>query len=132
MIPLSRRSTSRVFSCSRQALPRPARFYSTPTRRVDSPALSTSAPPATNDYPGFMPQDGAPRGHSYEEMRRFLNEDRRYTILPTPLPQTDHSDLDDHYFPETYMQDQISIIDACIRNGYDVPRAKEIFERVRK
>lgn len=65
------------------------------------------------------------------EMRSFLSQDQRYTILPTPLPENEYSALDDMYFPETSMQDQVSIIDACLHNNYDVPRAKEIFERIR-
>jgi DNA-directed RNA polymerase len=35
------------------------------------------------------------------------------------------------YFPKSPIQDQISVIDACLHNLYDVPRAKQIFGRLR-
>lgn len=72
------------------------------------------------------PQDGT------SSIRNFLMNGQPLTILPTPLPQTEHSALDDLYFPDSPMQDTISIIDACLRSRVDLPRARDIFERVRR
>ncbi|KAI0340467.1 DNA/RNA polymerase [Trametopsis cervina] len=138
MIPITKRSAPRVLRalCARQALPRPARFYSSPSKSAQAPALA-SAPLPTSEYPAYMSTPQKPKSdqeeqYGLQEMLDFLTREQQYTVLPTPLPENERSTLNDMYFPETPMQDQVSIIDACLYNGYDVPRAKEIFERIRE
>ncbi|KAF9239424.1 hypothetical protein BU15DRAFT_61937 [Melanogaster broomeanus] len=54
-------------------------------------------------------------------------------MLPTPLPSdTATTALNNLYFPDSPTQDQLAVMDACLHNLYDVPRAKQIFERLRK
>jgi DNA-directed RNA polymerase len=128
MIPLSRRRLeTTLVSCSRQSLPRPARLYSTPSKATYAPAFASSQsvqPPV--DYPAFLSQ---PRK---DDMHGFLKRRTPYTILPTPLPEDQTSNLNDFYFTDSPTQDLLAVIDACIHNLYDVPRAKQVFERLRK
>jgi DNA-directed RNA polymerase len=65
-------------------------------------------------------------------MHKFLKRDTSYTILPTPLPIDHSSHLNDLYFTDSPTQDLLAVIHACLHNVYDVPRAKQIFERLRK
>ena len=55
-----------------------------------------------------------------------------YTILPTPLPEDHSSQLNSMYFADGPTQDQIAVIDACLHNLYDIPRAKHIFDQLRQ
>ncbi|OCH85018.1 DNA/RNA polymerase [Obba rivulosa] len=65
-------------------------------------------------------------------MQGFLRRRTPYTILPTPLPaETGSSALNDLYFTDSPTQDAVSVMDACLHNLYDVPRAKHIFEQLR-
>lgn len=64
-------------------------------------------------------------------MQTFLRSRTPYTILPAPLPQDKHSELNDLLYTNSPMQDLIAVMDACLHNGYDVPRAKEIFDNLR-
>ncbi|KAI0798166.1 DNA/RNA polymerase [Abortiporus biennis] len=139
MIPLARRTAGRV-SYSRQSLPRPARLYSSPSKRVNAEAaLATETPlhsaelyppyPTTHSQ-GKQTEDGLPI--VYEDMETFLRKRVPYTMLPTPLPADRTSTLNDFYFMDSPTQDQVSIIDACLHNLYDVNRAKEVFGQLRK
>ena len=136
MIPL-RRSTTKslettLLSYSRQALPRPARLYSTPSTARRNAYLAQAVP----TQPELPPYMGQPSGRSDaaapEDMHNFLKRTTPYTILPTPLPSTHQSPLNDLYFPDSPTQDLLAVIEACLHNLYDVPRAKQIFERLRK
>ena len=136
MIPL-RRSTKKslettLLSYSRQALPRPARLYSTPSTARRNAYLAESLP-AQPELPPYMSK---PSGRSdvavSEDMHSFLKRNIPYTMLPTPLPTDQDSHLNDIYFIDSPTQDLIAVIDACLHNFYDVPRAKQIFERLRK
>ncbi|CAE6464323.1 unnamed protein product [Rhizoctonia solani] len=51
------------------------------------------------------------------------------TLLPTPLPE--HMPQNEHYFPSSKKQQSLAVIAACLRDLYDVPRAEEIFNRLR-
>ncbi|KAG1773841.1 hypothetical protein EDD22DRAFT_841721 [Suillus occidentalis] len=64
-------------------------------------------------------------------MNGFLKRRTPYTILPTPLPDDRASALNSFYFTDSPTQDQLAVIDACLHNLYDVPRAKQIFEQLR-
>lgn len=56
------------------------------------------------------------------------------TIIPIPLPDdvTSSTPLHDYFFPDTRSQDLIAIMDTCLNDCYDVPRARDIFESTRK
>ncbi|KAJ1306117.1 hypothetical protein OPQ81_010828 [Rhizoctonia solani] len=60
-----------------------------------------------------------------EELRR-----QPLTLLPTPLP--DDMPQNEHYFPSSKKQQSLAVIAACLRDLYDVPRAEEIFNRLRE
>ena len=65
-------------------------------------------------------------------MQGFLRLRAPYTILPTPLPDDLTSELNELYFTDSPTQDQLAVIDACLHNLYDVPRAKAILNRLRE
>jgi DNA-directed RNA polymerase len=143
MIPLSTRAARQktettLLSCSRQRLPRPARLYSTPTKRASAPTFDAVTPPPPDTYPAFLPalpklavSSGDQTDSSSSDMRSFLLQRTPYTIIPPPLPQDKHSELNDFYYTDSPTRDLIAVMDACLHNGYDVPRAKEIFDDLR-
>lgn len=144
MIPLStraarKRTETALLSYSRQRLPRPARLYSTPTKRASSPAFDTITPSLPDSYPAFLPAHpelpdsvGALQADpNMSDMRSFLHTRTPYMILPPPLPDDKHSDLNDFYYTDSPTRDLIAVMDACLHNGYDVPRAQEIFNDLR-
>jgi DNA-directed RNA polymerase, mitochondrial len=143
MIPLStraaRKKTETILSYPRQCLPRPARLYSTPTKRASAPAIDAISPPPSDTYPAFLlahpkladSTGAASSDSSTSDMRSFLLTRTPYTILPPPLPQDKHSELNDFYYTDSPTRDLIAVMDACLHNGYDVPRAKEIFDGLR-
>lgn len=136
MIPL-RRSTTKslgttLLSYSRQALPRPARLYSTPSTARHNAYLAESLP-AQPELPPYMSKPAAKDDESITgDLHKFLRRDAPYTLLPTPLPSNYSSRLNDLYFTDSPTQDSLAVIDACLHNHYDVPRAKQIFETLRK
>ncbi|KAG9311110.1 DNA/RNA polymerase [Chiua virens] len=133
----ARKLETTLVSYSRQCLPRPARLYSTPSKKANAPAaafaqlqvphpdavrFTTQKDPLTEEGVSFV-----------NNMRGFLHRRVPYTILPTPLPDQCHSTvLNTYFFPDSPTQDQLAVMDACLHNLYDVPRAKQIFERLRK
>lgn len=144
MIPLSTRAVRKktettLLSYSRQRLPRPARLYSTPTKRASSPAFDAITPSLPDSYPAFLPAHprladsaGAPQDDpNTSDMRSFLRTRTPYMVLPPPLPQDKRSKLNDFYYTDSPTRDLIAVMDACLHNGYDVPRAKEIFDDLR-
>lgn len=120
-------------SYSRQRLPRPARLYSTPSRKANAFAQLRVPHPDTVRFTTQkdpLTQEGIP---FVNDMRGFLHRRVPYTILPTPLPdQSNPTALNTYFFPDSPTQDQLAVMDACLHNLYDVPRAKQIFERLRK
>ena len=136
MIPL-RRSTKKslettLLSYSRQALPRPARLYSTPSTARRNAYLAEPLP-AQPELPPYMSKPKAQGDAAVPEgMHTFLNRNVSYTMLPALLPASQESRLNDLYFMNSPAQDLLAVIDACLHNFYDVPRAKQIFERLRK
>ncbi|KAG6896061.1 hypothetical protein C0992_010594 [Termitomyces sp. T32_za158] len=128
--------TARVLS--RQSLPRPARLFSTPTAQTRAPALATATAHASPDYPSFLAQPTSepalqPRNLDLPtELSHFLQRPTAYTILPAPLPSDRSSPTNDLYYADTVTQDLLSVMDACLHNLYDVPRARDIFDRLRE
>ncbi|KAG6329701.1 hypothetical protein ID866_9388 [Astraeus odoratus] len=137
MIPrTSRRLETTLLSYSRQCLPRPARLYSTPSKKTNAPAAAfAQVKVARPSYPAFIykeaivPRDGSV-GTTFTDMQEFLKRRTPYTILPAPLP--DDSALNNFLFTDSPTQDQLAVMDACLHNLYDVPRAKQVFERLRR
>ncbi|KIM89933.1 hypothetical protein PILCRDRAFT_812715 [Piloderma croceum F 1598] len=131
MIPRAsaRRLETTLVSYSRQSLPRPARFYSTPTKKANAPALAQATLPDLGFDP-FVPKPKEPAVN--DELQRFLGRRPQFTMLPTPLPDDRSSALNDFYFPDSPTQDLVAVMDACMHNLYDVPRATQIFENMRR
>ncbi|KAH0833941.1 DNA/RNA polymerase [Lanmaoa asiatica] len=132
----SRLETTLV-SYTRQRLPRPARLYSTPSKKTNAPATAFAQLQVPHpDTFGFTTQKDplTQEGISFvNDMRGFLHRRIPYTILPTPLPdRSNPTALSTYFFPDSPTQDQLAVMDACLHNLYDVPRAKQIFERLRK
>jgi DNA-directed RNA polymerase len=122
---------------SRQNLPRPARLYSTPSKRALATAVATAQIPRT-EYPGYFPQpppenSAEPRNGSLgHQLEGFLHRRLPYTIIPTPLPSDQSSDANSIWFTDSATQDLLGVMDACLHNLYDVRRARSIFERMRE
>ncbi|KAG2159045.1 uncharacterized protein EDB93DRAFT_1053847, partial [Suillus bovinus] len=120
-------------SYSRQRLSRPARLYSTPTKTANAPASAFAQVPLPHpEYPSLLAQREVTATANYlVAMNGFLKRRTPYTILPTPLPDDRASALNSFYFTDSPTQDQLAVMDACLHNLYDVPRAKQIFEQLR-
>ncbi|KAF9463341.1 hypothetical protein BDZ94DRAFT_1148095, partial [Collybia nuda] len=136
MIPRAAQRLETTLLSSRQSLPRPFRLYSTPSKRVNA-ALAT-AQVHRQDYPNFLqtPTPETPlevRNDTLgNELEGFLKRRIPYTILPTPLPSGRSSDINDLWYTDSPTQDLLAVMDACLHNMYDVPRAKNIFDRMRE
>ncbi|KAG5643187.1 hypothetical protein DXG03_001391 [Asterophora parasitica] len=137
MLPRAVNRLETTLLSSRQSLPRPARLYSTPSKRANAPALAT-AHVSQPDYPSFLNQPQAERPLESRqislenELANFLQRSAPYTILPTPLPSDRSSPVNDMFYPDSGTQDLLAVMDACLHNLYDVSRAKGIFERLRE
>ena len=148
MIPRVTRRLEAKLSVSRQRLPRPARLYSSLTRRNEAPATATahsqppefpafdtnfitpSSSPTPFTSPSSYEVSGSPLSHLISE---YLVRKPQLTILPTPLPPGSGSvDGYNQWFKDSKSQDMAGIIDACLHNLYDVPRAQNVFERLRQ
>ncbi|EIN05774.1 hypothetical protein PUNSTDRAFT_26549, partial [Punctularia strigosozonata HHB-11173 SS5] len=76
-----------------------------------------------------------------EGMHEFLKLRTPYTMIPTPAPLAEPSgrkrpttpshSIQDLYFTDTPTQDHLAIIDACLHDCYDVPRAQKVFDMLR-
>ncbi|KAJ7088569.1 DNA/RNA polymerase [Mycena crocata] len=64
-------------------------------------------------------------------LQNFLQRQTAYTVLPTPLPQNVTSPENDYWFSNSATQELLAVMDACLYDLYDVPRAKGIFDRLR-
>lgn len=133
MIPLSRRTSTRkletaLLSYSRQSLPRPAR-YSTPSKRNNAQAM------LERDAPSQAHSRETPSNpfiyNGLDGMGAFLQRRIPYTFLPTPTPADVLSPLNDMVFPSSQVQDSLSVIDTCLHDCYDVPRAQFVLDQLR-
>ncbi|KAJ7160872.1 DNA/RNA polymerase [Mycena filopes] len=66
-----------------------------------------------------------------DDLQNFLKQKAQYAIIPPPLPQDHSSDVNDYWFSDSATQDLLAVMDACLHDLYDVPRAKGIFDRLR-
>ncbi|KAF7290519.1 DNA-directed RNA polymerase [Mycena indigotica] len=64
------------------------------------------------------------------DIQAFLDRPLPLTVLPTPLPHNFRSVQNDIWFSDSETQELMAIMDACLHNLYDVPRAKTIFDRL--
>ncbi|KAK0201027.1 DNA/RNA polymerase [Desarmillaria ectypa] len=115
---------------SRQGLPRPARLYSTPTRRVNAPALATMPAPQP-DFPANLLREAATAQYT-NELAGYLKQRTQYTFLPGVRPNDSSSPSNNEWYADSATQDLLAVMDACIHNLYDIPRAKSIFDRLRR
>lgn len=53
-------------------------------------------------------------------------------VLPTPLPGDESSAQDSYYFPRSGYVETLNIIDACMFRGHDMPRARMLFDGLRR
>ncbi|KAH7334818.1 hypothetical protein B0J17DRAFT_770366 [Rhizoctonia solani] len=53
-------------------------------------------------------------------------------VQPLQYKQINHLPQNEHYFPSSKKQQSLAVIAACLRDLYDVPRAEEIFNRLRE
>ncbi|KAH9476822.1 DNA-directed RNA polymerase, mitochondrial [Psilocybe cubensis] len=128
MIPrTARRRLEATLLSARQSLPRPARLYSTPTKRHNAPATASATIPTPDSYPPFIPQNNS----QHDELSAFLHRETSLTLLPTPEPGTSLSKEAERWFVDSSSLDMAGIIDACLHNLHDVPRAHSVFQRLR-
>ena len=67
-----------------------------------------------------------------KHLNAFLRRTGPLTIIPTPLPDDSSSNqLNDFFFPDSRSQDLLAIIDTCLNECYDVPRARDVLESMR-
>ncbi|KAF8520292.1 hypothetical protein JB92DRAFT_2709471, partial [Gautieria morchelliformis] len=65
-------------------------------------------------------------------LNSFLRQRSPLTIIATPLPDdTSPDQLNDFFFPDSRSQDLLAVIDTCLNECYDVPRARDVFESMR-
>ena len=148
MIPRVTRRLEAKLSVSRQRLPRPARLYSFSSRRNEAPATATAQIPPP-EFPAFDPKFFPPSSSTTQStspspyelagtplsnlILEYLERKPRLTILPTPLPFGSASvEGYDRWFKDSKSQDMAGIINACLHDLYDVPRAQNVFERLRQ
>lgn len=127
----ARRKFETTLLASRQALPRPARLYSTPTKKTSAPSTATVTHAPTPDFP-FFPQSSPQHSvfsNFEQDLTSFLDRSPPITIIPTPTPGT--SDSPNPWYTDSRSLDMSGIIDACLHNLYDVPRAQDVFSRLR-
>lgn len=144
MIPRVARRLDATCSVSRQRLPRPSRLYSFSSRRNEAPATATAQTPppefsnfitpSSSTTPAISP---SPYEITSSPLSRlildYLERKPQLTILPTPCPPgTSSEEGHNQWFKDSKSQDMAGIIDACLHNLYDVPRAQDVFQRLRK
>ena len=67
-----------------------------------------------------------------QDLGDFLRRGLPRTMLPTPRPSDSRSNSNSYWLIDSPTQDLLAVMDACLHNLYDVPRAKGIFERMRQ
>ncbi|KAF9472674.1 DNA/RNA polymerase [Pholiota conissans] len=126
MIPRAAHRLETTWLSSRQSLPRPARLYSTPSKPRNAPATATATLP-TPQHDFHLLNQNANQG-----MANFLSRNIPLTIIPAPEPLDRKSPSFDPWFGDSQTHDMVGIVDACLHNLYDVPRAQKMFAHLRK
>ncbi|KAH7108553.1 DNA/RNA polymerase [Auriculariales sp. MPI-PUGE-AT-0066] len=106
------------------------------TRRIASTTRSSAPATATllkiKDLPSV-----AVDGHDQREelidpsFTKYFTRPKDYLIVPTPLPADRSSPSNSMYFADSSTLDQVAIVDACLFNGYNLNRAKGLFDNMR-
>ncbi|KAJ7260885.1 hypothetical protein B0H12DRAFT_1106881 [Mycena haematopus] len=66
-----------------------------------------------------------------DDLQNFLQRPQTYAIIPPPLPQEYTSEANDYWFSDSTTRELMAVMNTCLYNLYDVPRAKGIFDRLR-
>ncbi|KAF7331179.1 DNA-directed RNA polymerase [Mycena sanguinolenta] len=66
-----------------------------------------------------------------DDLQNFLQRQPTYAIIPPPLPQEYTSEANDYWFSDSNTRELMAVMNTCLYNLYDVPRAKGIFDRLR-
>jgi DNA-directed RNA polymerase len=114
--------------------PQMARPYSTPSKRAQTPAMATQTTPVQDLPPPFVPAGPSqqePFPLTGRHLNSFLKLKTPLTIIPMPLPTDKSSSINDFYYPDSQTQDLVAVIDTCLNECYDVPRARTVFEALR-
>ena len=134
MIPRAAQRLETTWLTSRQCLPRPARLYSSPSKRSNAPTFAT-AQLSRQDFPAYMANPSTTSSAQEQAVttgiESFLHRRQKYTILPPPLPLDRTSHANELLYGHSPTQELFGMMDACLHNLFDVPRAKDIFDRMR-
>ncbi|KAF8578733.1 DNA/RNA polymerase [Ramaria rubella] len=112
--------------------PRVVRRYSSASKIVEA-AVSLQTTPIRDLPPPFVPAVNSELFPlTGKSLTSFLRRGTPLTILPIPLPTDSTSNhINDFFFPDSHSQDLLAIIDTCLNECYDVPRARDVFESMR-
>lgn len=132
-LPSSSTYIRRVFSRTDHDRLGTSRRYSFATKKVEAAATATQTTPIHNP---LLPFVVAPVHESVplkaKHLNAFLRQRTPLTIIPTPLPcDVPPNHVNNLFFPDTHSQDLLAIIDTCLNECYDVPRARDVFESMR-
>nr|ASF90204.1 hypothetical protein SPAR04594 [Bartheletia paradoxa] len=104
-----------------------ARLYIAPALSARAPA-SAEAIAAHHEQPHFY----SSRLESSSTTSFYGNSiNPSLTFLPTPLPGDASSAFNEHYFPTSAQQENLAILDACLKTG-NLHRARTIFRQLRE
>lgn len=112
---------------------RTGRHYASATKRNQIAAAVLQTNLSRNLPPQFVPADiREPYPVAAKHLSAFLAKTSPLTIIPTPLPDDSSSnELNNFFFPDSRSQDLLAIIDTCLNECYDIPRARDVFESMR-
>lgn len=106
----------------------------TPARQISAHSASR-APALAQAVQVSQPGPSTPQADEAlsENIRSFFRRSHPYVVIPTPVPYGEEtSSSHDYYFPDSPTQDMLAILDTCLHEAYDVPRAKYVFEMLRQ
>ena len=106
------------------------RTYSTPTKRVNASAEATMTAPMTSPLPPPFVYKTPREKDVFPLSTSTLTAPRPLTILPGPLPDDPFAQRNQAIYPSPPITRSLAIIDACVYNLHDVPRAKRLFEEL--
>jgi hypothetical protein len=117
-----------VASRPRTALAACSFFHTSTCRRNQAAQAALQVEPQITLMSDYK-QPKKPQSQLVQQMGGFLR--RGIPPVKTPTISTASSDHK-YWFLDAATQDSLGILDACLGNLYDVPRAKALFDRMRK